>query len=419
MLLFPGDRRSTHFAAIGGLIGVVVAVPSLFVTGFGSGLFLLGLSAWGFVTAGSYAMRLEPLTEGVPAPIPSARLSAEVAADEALLATIRPFLPLPGRAEMVRIEGEVSAAKEMFESQGWLEKPADYHDAPPLLESPTLRNDRAHGIDYEHLSFASSYEPHSDEPGRDRWLSYEANRTAHAWVLHHHHANRPWLVCINGYQMGYAGIDLFAFPPDWLHHGLGLNLVIPVLPLHGARKMGRRSGDGFVSGDILDTIHAEAQAMWDIRQILSWVRAQGDPAVGVLGYSLGGYNTALLSTLDDRLSCVIAGIPLCDIPSVMRRHASELELRNIEGNGLDYERMSEVMRVVSPLVLEPRPSTDRRFIFAAVADRVVPPEQARKLWEHWEQPRIEWYQGAHITFRAHSGVRLLIEDALRASGLTL
>ncbi len=116
---------------------------------------------------------------------------------------------------------------------------------------------------------------------------------------------------------------------------------------------------------------------------------------------------------------LVYGIPLCDIPSVMLRHASELELRNIASNGLDYERMSEVMRVVSPLVLEPRPSTDRRFIFAAVADRVVPPEQARKLWEHWEQPRIEWYQGAHITFRAHPNVRRLIEEGLQESALTL
>ena len=66
-----------------------------------------------------------------------------------------------------------------------------------------------------------------------------------------------------------------------------------------------------------------------------------------------------------------------------------------------------------------RPPLERRFIFAAVADRIVPPEQARKLWEHWERPRIEWYQGAHITFRAHSSVRWLIEEGLRASELTL
>jgi dienelactone hydrolase len=419
MLLWPGDRRSTNFAAFGGLLGAVVALPSLFVTGFWSGLLLLGLSTWGFATAGAHALRLEPPTEGVPAPIPSAQLSAQAAADEALLATIRPFLPLPNRTEMVRIDVEVAAAKEMFEGKGWLEKPTDYHDAPPLLESPMLRADRVRGIDYEHMSFASGFEPHPDEPGRDRWLSYQANRTAHAWVLHHHRANRPWLVCIHGYQMGSAGLDLLAFPPDWLHHGLGLNLVIPVLPLHGVRKAGRRSGDGFVSGDILDTIHAEAQAMWDIRQILGWVRAQGDSAVGVLGYSLGAYNAALLSTLDDRLSCAIAGVPLSDIPDVMLRHASALELRDIEGNGPDRERMTEVMRVVSPLVAQPRLPVDRRFIFAAVADRIVPPEQARQLWEHWERPRIEWYQGAHITFRAHSGVRRLIEDGLRESALTL
>jgi hypothetical protein len=73
MLLWTGDLRSTHFAAFGGLLGVVVGLPSLFVTGWWSGLFLLGVSAWSFTTAGAHALRLEPPTEGVPAPIPSAR----------------------------------------------------------------------------------------------------------------------------------------------------------------------------------------------------------------------------------------------------------------------------------------------------------------------------------------------------------
>ena len=41
-----------------------------------------------------------------------------------------------------------------------------------------------------------------------------------------------------------------------------------------------RSGDGFLSGHALDTVHAEAQAMWDIRRLVSWIRAQGAPAVG-------------------------------------------------------------------------------------------------------------------------------------------
>ena len=419
LLLVPGDRRITHYAAFGGLLGAVIALPALFAIGFWASLLLMGLSAWSFTSAGAHSLLAEPLTDGAPAPIPAIRLSAEVAADEAMLASVVPFLPVPGRGAAARINAEMSAARELFEERGWLEKPASYHSAPSPLGSPTLRAAHVRGTDYEKLTFESGFEPHSDEPGRDRWLSYRANRTACAWVLRHRDANRPWLVCIHGYKMGYAGIDLLAFPPDWLHHGLGLNLVLPVLPLHGVRKVGRRSGDGFLAGDILDCAHAEAQAMWDIRRILGWVRAQSESKIGVFGLSLGGYNAALLSTLDDDLACAIAGIPLVDIPDAMIRHGLLSAIGFQEPENLDTDRMAEIMRVVSPLALEPSLPLERRFVFAAVADRLVPPEHAARLWEHWDRPRIEWYQGAHMTFRTHPSVRLLVEEGLRAASLTL
>jgi hypothetical protein len=419
LLLVPGDRRITHYVAFGGLLGAVVALPALFVTGFWAGLLLMGLSAWSFISAGAHSLLAESLTDGAPAPIPTIRLSAEVGADEAMLASVVPFLPVPGRGDAVRINAEMSAARELFEERGWFEKPASYHSAPPPLGSPELRAAHVYGTDYEKLTFESGFEPHADEPGRDRWLSYRANRTACAWVLRHRDANRPWLVCIHGYKMGYAGIDLLAFPPDWLHHGLGLNLVIPVLPLHGVRKIGRRSGDGFLAGDILDSTHAEAQAMWDIRRILSWVRAQSESKIGVYGLSLGGYNAALLSTLEDDLACAIAGVPLVDIPDAMIRHGLLSVIGYQEPESLDTDCMAKIMGVVSPLALEPRLPVERRFIFAAAADRLAPPEHAARLWEHWDRPRVEWFQGAHMTFRAHPSTRLLVEEGLRAAALAL
>jgi hypothetical protein len=81
--------------------------------------------------------------------------------------------------------------------------------------------------------------------------------------------------------------------------------------------------------------------------------------------------------------------------------------------------MAEIMRVVSPLALEPRLPLERRFLFAAAADRLVSSGQATRLWEHWGRPRIEWYQGGHMTFRAHPSVRLLVEEGLRAAALAL
>jgi hypothetical protein len=58
---------------------------------------------------------------------------------------------------------------------------------------------------------------------------------------------------------------------------------------------------------------------------------------------------------------------------------------------------------------------ERRYLFAAVADRLIPAAQVRDLWRHWEQPRIEWYQGGHVTFGLHPPVRALIDDALRTT----
>ncbi len=99
------------------------------------------------------------------------------------------------------------------------------------------------------------------------------------------------------------------------------------------------------------------------------------------------------------------------------RHGPVLHLREAEKSGMEEERTRQVMSVVSPLALEPQVPHERRYLFAAVADRLVPPDQVRDLWRHWGKPRIEWYQGGHVTFRAHPSVVRLISTALRESGL--
>ena len=416
-LLWPGDLRIAQFTALGAVIGIPLALPAFLTLGPVPAGILVLLSAASYIASGAISVRQEPHVEDVPTPEPSLRLDAEVALDEVLLATMSISIPFPTGDDRRRIKDEVCVARDLFEARGWLEKPAAYHETPPALLDPDLRSTRTFGVDYEHLSFESAYEPRPEEPGRDRWLGYQANRTAHAWVARHSDASRPWLVCIHGYQMGLPAIDFGAFRPAWLRGHLGLNLVLPVLPLHGPRKAGRRSGDGFLSGDVLDSVHAEAQAMWDIRRILSWVRAQGATKVGVFGLSLGGYNTALLSCLDDDLACSIPGIPATDFTRLFWRHGPPLEIRYYEHLGFTRDASREVMGVVSPLALTPKVPHAHRAIFGAVADRLVPAEQVRDLWRHWERPKIVWYQGGHVTFRGHRAVRELVEGTLRGAGL--
>jgi hypothetical protein len=409
MLLYPGDRRLSHFAALGGVLGVLLAPLAIAFAG-PIALALAAVSAASFFAAGYHALRLDVHPEGVPAPAASARLAAEVALDEAMLGTMVFTQQFPSFADHARIEREVALAREQFEDAGWLEKPEAYHETPPGPCVGDAVRRRTRGIAYEHLSFPSEYEPRAGEPGRERWIDYAHNRTGHAWVVRGN-PERPWLVCIHGYRMGHPLIDLSAFHPRWLHRHLGFNLLVPVLPLHGPRSFGR-SGDGFLAGELLDTIHAEAQAMWDLRRLLAWVRAGSEAPIGVYGLSLGGYTTALLASLDDRLAGAVAGIPATDFARTFYRHGGPWQERAALHAGLSELAMAQILRVVSPLALAPKVPREHRAIFGGVVDRLVPADQVRDLWRHWEEPRVAWFQGAHLTFGAHPFVRALIDETL-------
>ena len=416
MLLLPGDRRLSHFAALGAVLGVLLAPlafaappPPAFAATLALGLALA--SAASFLAAGYHALRLDAHPEDVPVPERTARLAAEVGLDEAMLGTMMFTQKFPSSADHARIEREVALAREQFADAGWLEKPEGYHVCPADACKGDAVRRRTRGVAFEHLSFASEYEPRAGEPGRERWLGYAENRTAHAWVVRKNPA-RPWLVCLHGYRMGSPLIDLSAFHPSWLHRHLGFNLVVPVLPLHGPRSFAR-SGDGFLGGDLLDTIHAEAQAMWDLRRLIAWIRAGSDAPIGVYGLSLGGYTTALLASLDDRLCCAVAGIPATDFARTFFRHGGPWQERAALHVGLTQEKMAEVLRVISPLALTPKVPHAGRAIFAGVGDRLVPPDQVRDLWRHWGEPRIVWYQGSHLTLGMHPDVREITETTLR------
>ena len=138
MLLMPGDRRIAQFAALGGVLGVVFALPAFVVVGPAAALLLIAASLAGFVAAGVHSVRLEPKVDGVPEAVFSYRLAAEVAVDEALLGTMFLTAQLPRAGDQARIPREVAEARARFEAEGWLEKPAGYHVTPPALDAPRL-----------------------------------------------------------------------------------------------------------------------------------------------------------------------------------------------------------------------------------------------------------------------------------------
>lgn len=370
-------------------------------------------------TAGYYADSWREFLDREPAGLPVARptmaLAAHAFRDEIALLGLRMRRPVSGTRAFKRIDDEVVAALELYHRNGWLEQPEQFFAPPPPLAELSVDYAKVLGRRYERLTFLSDYQPDPSEPGSTRWLSYHSNDFGRALMLRHR-TDRPWLICVHGAEMGRAAVDLTLFRAWHLHHDMGLNIVLPILPMHGPRGRGLPRGAVYPGEDVMDDVHATAQAVWDIRRLLSWIRVQQPgSAIGLNGMSLGGYVSALVASLDDDLTCAILGVPVVDLIAVLAEHS---HLHREDPRRHTMTTAAPIGRMISPLSLQPRVPMRGRFIYAGVADRLVHPrEQIVRIWEHWGRPQIEWYQGGHIGFVQSRPVQRFVDAALAQSGL--
>ncbi|MCV7367944.1 hypothetical protein CRI77_17205 [Mycolicibacterium duvalii] len=353
--------------------------------------------------------------DDMPIARPTMALAAEALRDEVVLLGLRARRPLSDPTAFGRIHDEVVAALEFYGNRGWLDRPEAFFAPPGPLNDvavvPVRRRNRA----YARLRWESSFHPLPGEPGGDRWLGYQANTRGYGLLLRHAEP-RPWLVCIHGTEMGRAGLDLAIFRAWYLHEKLGLNIVLPVLPMHGPRARELPKAAVFPGEDILDDIHATAQSVWDVRGLLSWIRReQPGAAIGLYGLSLGGFIAALVASLDVDLRCAILGVPVADLIDLLGRHSG---LARDDPRWQTLDLAAPLGRMISPLSLTPRVPPAGRFIYAGLADQVVHPrEQVSRLWEHWGRPDIEWYRGGHTGFFQSRPVHRFVTAALIQSGL--
>jgi len=351
----------------------------------------------------------------LPLARPTLSLATHALRDEIVLVGLLWRRPLSDPAAYRRINDEVRRAVGLYRARGWLDRPQDFFPAPPAPTDVSIRSYTKGNRTHERMSFDSGYTPHPGEPGAQRWRSYPGSRREYAMVLRHSEP-RPWLVCVHGTEMGRAGMDLTLFRAWHLHSDLGLNVVLPVLPMHGPRAKGLPRGAVFPGEDVMDDVHGTAQAVWDVRRVLAWIRAQQpDARIGITGISLGGYIAALVASLDDDLTCAILGVPPSNLVDLLGRHSG---LPADDPRRITIGLAQPIGQMISPLSLQPRVQPQGRFIYAGVADRIVHPrQQVMGLWEHWGRPEVGWYHGGHTGFFEAKPVQRYIDAALVASGL--
>ena len=338
---------------------------------------------------------------------------AGVLADE-LFVTVGRLRSGNAAVDMALLRDEVGRAAETLRAGGYVDEPALLHAAPGLPGETRLTVRRVIGRRFEHVSFPSVYEPPPGMVRAAEWRDRQGNHTAHAYLVRRDDRPRPWVVVIHGYSRGEP-IDLHLMGAWHIHRSLGANVVFPVLPLHGPR--GRATNiDRFPSVDPIVNLYGLSQAVRDVRSVIAWIRSEGATDVAVYGVSLGGHTAALLASLEPDLAGVVAGVPTSDFTALLVRSVARLDGEEaVEALGLLDDSVVTLNRLVSPLTLRPLVAPERRYIFAAVGDRIANAEQAVALWRHWERPQIEWFQGSHVGSTASRSLRRFAVEALGES----
>lgn len=334
------------------------------------------------------------------------RQIGEIGVDEFFLSANALVRPVPSQDSLETTIHDIAFLAEALDRK----RPIDLHPSPTPLVDPKIVEGWAIGSRVERLQFASECSLPSVLLTRVPWSDEPCNNVAHAIVLRHPGPPRPWVICVHGAGQGRT-VDLISFRVRHLYRRLGLNVALPVLPLHGPRMVRGVYVPGF---DLASNMAAVLQAVHDVRRLISWIQLQGATHIAVYGVSLGGYTASILAGVEPAVDTVIAGIPVTGLSKLLTHHLQRFG--GTRGRSMCSLMQSDAVlaldRLVNPLALPVHPARDRRFIFAGLGDSVAAPAQAVELWEHWERPELHWYGGGHVSHIWSGGVRAFVDHAL-------
>ncbi len=248
------------------------------------------------------------------------------------------------------------------------------------------------------ISFASSFTARNPAM-RGRWAALSANNIVHAQHWRHGDGPRPTLCVIHGFMgSSYLANGRF-FTLPWYYRS-GYDVLLYTLPFHGKRaeRLSPFPGFGYFAGGLSGFAEAMAQAVHDFRSIVDYLRHTGVERIALTGISLGGYTAALVASVDDRLDAVIPNCPVVTPITMFDEWfpANTLVRLGLRLSNIDRDALTAGLSYHCPLNYRPLVPKDRRMIITGLADRMAPPNQAVRLWEHWDHCALHWFPGSHV-----------------------
>lgn len=289
---------------------------------------------------------------------------------------------------------------------------------PEVVMSP--QGDGPVGTQVVDLSFRSDYQPFLPE-AREMYLASTENMTAHArwWTSDR---GRPTIVMIHGWGAGSHWMNERAFQvPYWLRHGY--DVAAFVLPFHGVRSATGSLNPAWPTPNPLRMNEGFGHAIYDLRALAMFLRARGASAVGVMGMSLGGYTTALWTSVagpsdPGGVDFAVAMIPAVSFARLMWRHGEGTSAQKKAANaGITEDMLVDAFAVHCPTTRPARVPRDRLYVIAGKGDRITPPDHAEALAKHWGVD-VLWFEGGHLAQVGRGDAVRVVRRSLGAHGFS-
>jgi hypothetical protein len=357
------------------------------------------------ISAGVIGAARRPAGGELPTIRPSLRSVAELTVDELLLAAQAvagaPAGPADIRALLAPAEVAAAALAHV--------EPGDLHPSLEPIDVDVVA-DRWWRHRFELLTYTVPIRLPDALASGSPWAVDPDARTVHVRLLRHDEP-RPWVIVLHGAQQG-SEVDLLLLKAIHLHRDLGLNVALPVLPLHGPRRSDAFSVPGL---DVVANVTHAIVAVAEIRSLRRWIGHESSLPVGLLGISLGGYLAALTAGIEQELDVVVAGIPVVHPHRLLARHAARMGGR--DGRRLAAALQSEAVlaldRFVDPARFRPSTPVEHLHVLGGSLDRVTTPGEALHLADHWGVEGVRWYPGGHVGHVWSKQLRADIGAALR------
>ena len=228
---------------------------------------------------------------------------------------------------------------------------------------------------------------------RERFASFIENRSGYLvrWV--HGDGPRNTVLCHHGYMLGHPGQAKRMFRIKKLFD-MGLDVALFIAPFHWKRSAGplMQRGIYLQPNDVGMTCECVGQNMHDLQGAFRILRDMGAKDIGMIGASLGGYNTALFISLTEEASFGALIVPAFNFSRPLGPDTARLSFHVDEGL---REKTRRVWELHSPLNFRPKISVDKILVVASRGDLICPFDYTEDYCAKWGINRKFFLRGGH------------------------